>query len=371
MQKILGKIGLLLAFCVTAQICLAQKTETPPKADKSGVLRVGDPKKHGIKEADLTALREILQKVVADKTAPGASVILIHKGEIVFKEGFGDLPADKQAFIASTTKPLTTTAVLTVVDDGKLNLDDKISKYLPEFKGTKVENATVRQLLSHTAGIGGDYPDGRPKTGTLAEFSRSIAARGKLTEPGTFNYSGVGMDIAQRVAEVAAGKNFEEIIKTRVFEPLGMKNTSYRLAADAASVKAGESRYTSGGGGLDSTLDDLAAFFQMHLNGGEYGGKRILSRKMIDEMHRQQSVPINNPAVFGDAYGLGMSLYRVDEKTKSPLTFGHAGAFGTMGFVDVDRDLVCVVLTQVPLKQAAPIINSVRDQVRRMIPAKR
>jgi haloalkane dehalogenase len=360
-------------------------------AAKSGALRPGNPQAHGIKDSDLDALREMLKKGVPAATArrmspaaeagqddarlpgggaaSGASMLIAHKGEIVFQEAYGNLQIDKPAFIASSTKPITATTVLTVVDEGKLNLDDKISKYLPEFKGTKVENATVRQLLSHTSGIKGNYPGGRPKTGTLAEFSRGIAQNGTLVEPGEFNYSGVGMDIAARIAEVATGKTFEELLRIRILEPLGMKNTKFRLAADPASVKPGEGRYISGGGGLDTTLSDIAAFYQMQINGGTYNGKRILSEKMIAEMHRKQSTPTGNANVYGEGYGLGFALNRLD-KNSIPQTYGHSGALGTAAWADTDRDLVVIVFTQVQLARAAPLINEVRNKAREMFASK-
>jgi len=347
-----------------------RKPPTGMNGENTPALRTGDPAKHGITPANLAALRETLKKGVDDGIAPGTSLLVAHKGEIIFKEAFGDLQTDKPAYIASNTKSIVAAAVLTIVDEGKLNLDDKISKYLPEFKGTKVENATVRQLLSHTSGIKGNYPGGRPTTGSLAEFSRVISQKGTLVEPGEFFYSGVGIDIAARVAEAASGKTFEDLLKTRILHPLGMKNTTFRLAADPATVKAGEGRYVSGGGGLDSTLDDLAVFFQMHLNGGTYDGKRILSERLIKEMRGKQSVPTGSQFVFGNAYGLGFALNRM-QPDGSPLTFGHSGAFGTMAWVDVDRDLVVIAFTQVALAKAAPFIGGIQTKLREIIPASR
>lgn len=338
-------------------------------SNSGGGLRVGDPSKHNITADQIKALREMLKKGV-DDGLPGASLLVAHKGEIIFREAFGNLEADKPAFIASTTKPTTAAAVLTVVDEGKLSLDDKISKYLPEFKGTKVENATVRQLLSHTSGIKGNYPGGRPESGTLAEFARLIAKSGTLVEPGEFNYSGVGMDIAARVAEVASGTAYEDLLKTRIFTPLGMRNTSFRLAADAAASKPGESRYVSGGGGLNSTLDDLAAFYQMLSNNGTYNGRRILSEKSVREMRRKHATPTGSEFVFGEGYGFGLVLNRM-QPDNSSLTYGHPGALGTAAWADADRDLVVVAFTQVALRRAAPFIGSIQTKLREIVPATR
>ncbi len=342
--------------------------KTSEQTKNSGGLQVGDPLKHGLTAANIAYLRKTLQKGIDDGTVPGASLLVAHKGEIIFKEAFGKFEIDKPYYIASNTKSIATAAVLTVVDEGKLNLDDKISKFLPEFKGTKVENATVRQLLSHTSGIKGAYHGGRPTSGTLADFSRMIAVKGNLVSPGEFFYSGVGMDIAARVAEAASGKTFEEILQNRILKPLGMKNTSFRLAADPKSVKAGEGRYVSAGGGLDSTLNDLAVFFQMLANGGTYNETRTLSEKSVKEMHSKQTNSSGGEFVFGEGYGLGLALNRYDSKG-SPLTYGHSGAFGTRAWVDVDRDLVVVALTQIPLKESGQFLGLIQTKLREIIPA--
>ncbi len=336
------------------------------QTSNSGGLRMGDPLKHGLTAANIEDLRKTLKKGVDDATVPGASLLVAHKGEIIFKEAFGNLEVDKPVFLASNTKSIAAAAVLTVVDDGKLNLDDKISKFLPEFKGTRVENATVRQLLSHTSGIKGAYPGGRPTTGSLADFSRMIAAKGNLVAPGEFFYSGVGMDIAARVAEAASGRAFEDLLQARIYKPLGMKNTSFRLAAEPKSVKAGEGRYISAGGGLDSTLDDLAAFFQMLANGGTYNGTRILTEKVVKEMRTKQTKSAGSEFVFGEGYGLGLALNRI-EPNGLALTYGHSGAFGTRAWIDVDRDMVAIEFTQVQLKDSGAFLSSLQTKLREII----
>lgn len=346
-------------------------------AYKNAVLRPGNPLNHNIKAADLESLRALLKQAVDSGSVPGVSLLLAHKGEVVFKEAFGNLTADQSVRIASSTKPVTATMVMILVDAGKLRLEDAITKFVPEFKGTAVERATVRDLLSHKSGILGQYPNGRPRSGTLAEFARGIAKDGRLIAPGKFSYSGVGMDIAARVAEIAGGMPYEELIKKYIWQPLGMKNSSFTLAAAPSSISSdararNEGRYVSGGGGMSASLDDMAAFYQMHLNGGSYGGKRILTMQAATEMHSKQAV---NERKIGDEFGgseYGLGFYRDRVATNGEvLTFSHGGAFGTMPYADTDRELVGIFFSQTSLANVKPLIAAVQEKVREIIPPSR
>ena len=364
---------LMLAAGFLFAACLA-RVHAAPADEPADTLRAGDPAAHGLDKAKLDTLRAILNKAVADGVMPGASLLVAHRGEIIFKEAVGTFTPDDEARMASDTKPTTAAVVMMVVEEGKLSLDDTISKYVPEFKGTPVENATIRQLLSHTGGVGGNYPGGRPTSGTLAEFARLIAREGTLKPPGKFSYSGVSIDLAARAAEAAAGVPFEELARTRLWKPLGMSHTSYSLAADAASVSAedaarGEGRYVSGGGGLSSTLDDFAAFYQMFAQGGRYAGKTILSEASIAAMHTpigRNERYVNSPSEWGPDYGLGFYLSRSDESGK-PRTIHHGGALGTMAWADLDHDVTAVFFSQVGLAKAAPVIVALQKQTRRII----
>ena len=324
-----------LVVVLNVEVAANQKpAKKPPENPRSvaakpaPVLRPGKPADHGVRDADLDALRRILQKAVDDKTLPGVSMLLVHRGEIIFKEAFGDLKLDQPAKLASDSKPVAATVVMIVVEQGKLRLDDPLTKYVPEFKGTKVEKATVRQLLCHAAGIEDKFTGGWPAANTLAEFAAAVAEKGSFQLPGKYRYSSVGIDLACRCAEKAAGRPFEELMNEYLCEPLGMKETRFAWGGDAEAVpkearQRGEGRYVSGGGGLESTLDDMAVFYQMHQNGGRYGDKQILSRKAVTEMHKKQ---VHLPG--GGAYGLGLVL-------EGPLQGGvarmyrHGGALGT------------------------------------------
>ncbi|HEY6131721.1 MAG TPA: serine hydrolase, partial [Halioglobus sp.] len=247
-------------------------------------------------------------------------------------------------------------------------LDDTIGSLLPEFRGTAVEKATLRQLLSHQAGMPAEYPGGRPTKGTLADFSKLIAERGSLRPPGTFNYSGVSIDIACRMAEVAGGVPIEKHLKSRVWLPLNMSHSDFAMAADPDSVSSaqrgrGEGRYVSCGGGMQSTLDDMANFYEMLLHRGVYNGKRLISEKLVSEMiNKQGKNPVQIPYTTGE-YGLALYRDRV-AADGTPGTISHGGSLGTMPWADLDSGLVGVFFSQSRLRQVMPLIAEVQAEVR-------
>jgi CubicO group peptidase (beta-lactamase class C family) len=316
------------------------------------------------------AVTSMMQDAVASGQVRGASLLVMKHGKVVFKEAVGNLTVDQRVRIASSSKPVSAVAIMTLVDDGVLSLNDPVSKFLPEFAKTKVASATLGQLLSHTAGMPDSYPGGRPKSGTLADFSKLIATRGNLDDPGSFRYSGVGIDIACRMAEAASGIPVESLIEKRVWQPLGMTHTSFTLAADPGTVPPealakGEGRYVSCGGGMSSTLDDMGAFYQMILQDGVYKGKRILSSKSLGNMLQKHSL---NPRREGDAnttgeYGLAFYRDRVAPDGK-PLTVSHGGSLGTMPWVDFDADLVGVFFSEARLRRVMPLIVQIQGAVR-------
>ncbi len=325
------------------------------------VLKPGKPAAHGVREADLEGLRGILRKAVDDKKLPGVSLLLAHKGEVLFREAFGDLKVDQAVKMASDSKPVSATVVMVLVDQGKMRLDDPLTKFVPEFKGTKVEKATVRQLLSHSAGIGDQFSGGWPQANTLAEFAAAVATQGSLQGPGKFRYSTVSIDLACRCAEKAAARPFEELMREHLWMPLGMKHTRFEWGGDETAVpeearKRGEGRYVSGGGGLSSTLDDMAAFYQMHLNGGRYGDKQILSRKAATEMHRKQV------GAASGSYGLGFGLVWPGAGGVARV-FLHGGAYGTFCWADSERQIVAIFFSQAGNPKAAPVLKAVQTKV--------
>jgi CubicO group peptidase (beta-lactamase class C family) len=325
-----------------------------------------------------------LQAFVDRHALAGAVVLVADKDKVLALEavGFADvaakkpLKADALFWIASQSKSVTGAALMMLVDEGKVNLDDPVEKYLPEFKGLQLAEkdekgkvvlrkpktrVTVRQILSHTSGLPFSSAAERPTLDglTLRGAVRSYARTPLLFEPGTrYQYSNAGINTAGRIIEVVSGMAFEEFLDKRLFGPLGMKDTTFwpdekqvaRLAKsyrpnkakdDLEETKIGQLRYPLGdrkrqpmpAGGLFSTAEDVARFCQVVLNGGVYKGKRLLSEAAVKQMTSKRT---------GDAvkesYGLGWSV--------GGGGYGHGGAHATNMRVDAKRGLVLVYMVQ-------------------------
>ncbi len=391
----------------------AAKAETSPRQH----LRRGDPHAHGLTDTDLESLRAILRKSVDDGVVPGISLLLAHRGEVVFKEAFGDLKLDQKAQMASSSKPVTATLLMILVDRGKLALDDPIEKYLPEFKGITLHGKpparlpTVRNVLSNMSGLPGDLVTGsilnrlRERRGkadaadlakgngedmkkardqfftgrnrSLAESVRTLAEGGLATEPGAgFHYCTLGFNVAARLAESAVNRPFEDLVRTELLDPLGMNDTRYvsfglQALKPGPTLPNGESRFIMAGGGMTSTLDDFAAFYQMHLNNGTYRGRRILSEKAIAEMHtRQGKLDLLMAGPYGNDYGLAFFLDRPDDRGRAHVV-SHPGYFGTTPWLDEDRELVGVLLVQSNFLRIIPLVHRIQDEVRQIVPVRK
>ncbi|MBL9158442.1 MAG: beta-lactamase family protein [Verrucomicrobiales bacterium] len=267
---------------------------------------------------------------------------------------------DTLFWIASESKPMTAVAVMMLVDEGKIALDDPVEKYLPEFRAQmlvaeKTETQTVlqkparpitiRDCLSHMSGLpfksAAEEPvlDGLP----LAAAVKTYAMTPLQTEPGTaYQYSNAGINTAARVLEVVAEMPYERFMQERLFDPLGMKDTtfwpdeaqaarlakSYRPDKDKTKLEPFEitqlryplsdrvHRFPMPAGGLFSTAEDTARFARMLLNRGEFEGRRYLSESAVAEISKRQT-----PDSVSNAYGLGFAL--------GPDWFGHGGAHAT------------------------------------------
>ncbi len=327
----------------------------------------------------------LLQPFVDRHELGGAVTLVADRDRVLSVEtvGFTDRSAGKSMqpdnvfWIASQTKPMTAVAVMMLVDEGKISLDDPVEKYLPEFRGQMViaekdndhvllrkpvHPITIRETLNHMSGlpfhsvVEGPTYDGVP-LGTLV---RIYATSPLQSEPGTrYQYSTAGINTAGRVMEVVTGMKYEEFMQRRLFDPLGMKDTTFwpdesqlrRLPRssrpDATKTNLEEFQITqlthplsdrSGrhpipGGGLFSTAQDTARFCRMLLNGGELDGRRYLSAAAFRELTRRQT-----PASVKDNYGLGMAL--------GADWFGHGGAQATKMEILPDKGLVIVWMVQ-------------------------
>jgi len=214
----------------------------------------------------------------------GAGLIVAKDNRVILDTCYGNYTADTLVYIASAGKWLAVATIAAVVDQGKLSWDDPVNKWLPEFTDIKGK-ATLRQLLSHTSG----YPDYQPKGAhrddyqTLKESVAHIVGLPADTIPGTeFHYGGLAMQVAGRMAELATGKDWENLFQEKIAQPLGMKNTHF------TPVHQGGGHSPMLGGGARTVLHDYAAFLNMVSNNGLFSGKRILSEKAISEMQADQ-----------------------------------------------------------------------------------
>jgi CubicO group peptidase (beta-lactamase class C family) len=296
--------------------------------------------------------------------------------------GFSDVargtPMDSNTvfWIASQSKPITAAAIMILVDEGKLRLDDPVEKYLPEFHDLwlAVEHdssrmvlrrpghpITTREILSHTSGLPFSSPIERPTLDLLPlrVGALSYAATPLVFEPGSrYQYSNAGINTAGRIIEVISGIPYEEFLERRLLRPLGMNETTFwpdgallsRLAKSYRPDKDGKgleetlvtqlhyplsdrSRQPMPAGGLFSTAHDLGNFCRMMLNRGVFEGKRLLSESAWTELTRRQT-----PSGVKEDYGLGFG--------RGGTSFGHGGAYTTNMEVDPDRGLIYVYMVQ-------------------------
>lgn len=251
-------------------------------------------------------------------------------------------------------------------------MEDPVSRYIPAFAGTTLSDGrrpfreiTVRDCLTHTSGLTADQKN----QGTLAETAEKLAGTKLAFEPGTkWEYS-PGLSVAGRVVEVVSGQSFDQFLKSRIFEPLQMNETTFqpsvgqwqRLArlyqptADKRGIEPGthwlfevDSATTPNpSGGLYSTAQDLVRFHQMVLNGGSLEGKRILSWDAVRQMTLVQTGDLVTGFTPGNGWGLGYCVVREPQGATAavlPGTFGHGGAFGTQGWIDPRREMICLLL---------------------------
>jgi CubicO group peptidase (beta-lactamase class C family) len=372
------------------------------------------PEEVGFSAKRLERIDEAFNGYVKDNKLPGSVILVSRKGKVAYYKAFGyrDLEAKsamtKDAIfrIASQTKAIVSTGIMILQEEGRLLIQDPLSKYLPEFKETVVAQQkadggyevvkatrpiTLRDLLTHTAGIGygmGIAADQWKMAGLqgwyfadrdepVAETIKRMAALPMDAQPGTKWVYGYATDILGVVIERASGMPLDQFLKERIFTPLAMNDTYFYLpkdkatrltkvyapkegqslvAAPAAGTMDSQGAYVegprksfSGGAGLLSTTRDYYLFLQMLANGGELNGKRILSRHTVALM---TSNHLSDEVTFrpGEGFGLGFSVLEdvgVRGNPGSTGEFGWGGAYGSTYWVDPAEDLVVVYFTQV------------------------
>lgn len=372
---------------------------------------VSKPEEAGFATDRLSRIDKVVNEYVANQSIPGAVVLIVRNGKIVYHKAYGysdvesktALKKDDIFRIASQSKAITALAALILFEEGKFLLDDPVSKYIPEFKNPTVlktfnpkdssyttepakSEVTIRQLFTHSSGI--DYAAiGSPEFKAIyakagvpsgignndAVLGEKMRILGKLPlkhNPGEKWTYGLNNDLLGYLVEVWSGMPFDQFLKKRIFDPLGMKDTYFYLPKEKHSrlvrlytdkdgkVVKPEAKaydhvdpdypntagtYFSGGAGLSSTVEDYAKFLQMFLNNGQYNGVRILSRKTIELMLTDQHVP--NAHV-----GLGFGLETVENDYQSIVSLGSfswGGAFNTHYWADPKEKLIGLIFTNI------------------------
>ena len=397
------RISFLLGFLILNVLAFSQDIPS------------GKPESVGLSSERLERISTVVQRDIDDKRIAGAVTLVVRRGHVAWfkaqgmmdREAAKPMPTDAMFRICSMTKPITSVAVMMLYEEGKFLLDDPVSKYLPEFKNSKVlvkpatgepytipatKEITIRDLLRHTSGItyqwNGDLGPLYEKAnvasgllqydGTIGDSIKNLAALPLLFNPGDrFEYS-LGVDVLGRLVEVVSGKPLDEFFRARIFEPLGMKDTyfyppdnkaarlatAYTYYADKGlnrfpdtPIREGSFVYSadyptrgpkklfSGGAGLVSTAMDYARFCQMMLDEGKVGNTRLLSRKTIELMTHDQLGKIGPDEGFGLGFGI--------EGVKGPLSeLGSPGSYAWGGFfytafsIDPKEQMIVVFMAQ-------------------------
>ena len=373
------------------------------------------PEEVGLSSERLRQIHAMVQRHIDAGDITGAVMFVARKGQIAYIEAQGAMDADTRKpmtrdslfRMASMTKPVIGTAIMMMLEEGKLQLGDPVSKYIPEFKDMKVgvllekgqgadhppkfytvpaERAiTIKDLLTHTSGLSSG-PMGqsevakirRKPTETLADYIPRLGSTPLEFQPGShWMYSpSDGFDVLARVVEVTSGMPLDRFLKQRVFDPLDMPDTSHyptdaqmaRLVTayrktDSGLVKTENSLsmsskvYFAGGGGLVSTIDDYSRFAQMLANGGELNGRRLLSPRTVKLMSSVHIPYTLQGRTLGEGFGLSVRVMQdaiVGNHRVSDGTFGWSGAYGTHFWIDPKEDIVAVMMIQTPIREMRP-----------------
>jgi CubicO group peptidase (beta-lactamase class C family) len=386
------RLVILLAFC--GLVLVGSRTVFADGVNKEKLAQIPVRMKRFVDEGQISGVVTVVgtKDGVVEYDAVGLRDI----------EGKKPMTKDTVFRIASMTKPVTAMAAMILVDEGKLNVDDPVEKILPEFRGQvaiagiKGNNVavklpdrkiTVADLMRHTSGQGG-LPPGLAdlyvlRNHTLAEGVMAFSQRPLEFEPGTrWAYCNVGIDTLGRIVEVVSGVPYETFLQKRIFEPLGMNDTTFyptaeqfERAARLYAIRDGKlvvspdwllgqpknAKYSIPAGGLYSTGADLARLYRMMLGGGQLEGKRILSEKSVQTMTSVQSGDLQVGFVDGMGWGFGWGVVRKSQgvtKDLSPGTYGHGGAFGTQAWIDPKQGFFTVLLIQradLPNADASPL----------------
>ncbi len=364
----------------------------------------------GIDQGEIEQITAQMQAAVDGDFLNGA-LLLVGNGEGVgVLESVGLLspenpkPVNQDSIfrIYSMTKPIISVAIMTMVEDGLMALDDPVSKFIPEFADAQVIDhetgatnparnvMTIENLLTHESGLiqaifspnselGQLYGSELRGDFTAREFAARIGRLPLYFEPGTAWHYGHSTDVLGAILEVADGKTLDVVLRERIFDPLGMDDTSfwvpmresYRIAEPIHGAAMTDNtvprRMLSGGGGLNSTAENYVRFAEMLLNGGAYRGERIIEEATLEQMLEPkigESVS-REYYFFGDVgdWGLGFHLQPTTDNSGGPYNFGWRGIGGTIFIVDQENDFYMVYMEQKWGGPPAPFDNNAAQRV--------
>ena len=363
----------------------------------------------GMSSKRLERINAFIKEYIDANQIAGAVTLVARKGKIVHYEAQGwrdkeeNQPMEKDAIfsLASMTKPIVSTALMMLWEDGKFMLDDPISKWLPSYAKKEVldpltgrrepaKPVTVRHVLTHTSGLSltptpsaAPLTDGetaaqpaaaaapaRPKT--LAEAIERAASTPLAFQPGERWQYGASTDYVAILVEKISGQTIDEFVRTRIFQPLGMRDTFYNIPREKVAKVAAVYRpdaagkitllrkpefhepttYFPGVAGMNSTAADYFRFSQMLLSGGEYNGQRLLGRMTVNMMITNQIGSGKLVYVRGPGYGFGLGFSVLNDPSKSADalsvgTFSWGGANGTLFWIDPQEDLIGIQMIQI------------------------
>ncbi|HZQ51791.1 MAG TPA: serine hydrolase domain-containing protein [Bryobacteraceae bacterium] len=353
-----------------------------------------DPDGAGMNRERLAAIPVRMKEFVDEGKTSGVVTILARHGKLASFDAVGyqniesktPMRKDTMFRIASLTKPVTCAAIMILADEGRLSAIDPVEKFLPEYKGLKLNPCGARagynceaiaparpinleDLMTHTSGLPASAQEGGgAHPGTLAELVTLGAKRQLLFEPGThWSYSNLGIDILGQIVEVVSKQPFDTFLEERIFKPLGMTDTCFWIPKEKQTRLATLYTYENGGlkraqagpnipskipspaGGLISTASDMLRFNQMMRNGGELDGKRILSPWAVHLMTISHTGDMKAGWVPGVGHGYGYEVVRDAAgmfRYNSIGTFVKGGAYRTYEWVDPEKDMVGVFMMQ-------------------------
>jgi CubicO group peptidase (beta-lactamase class C family) len=378
-----------------------------PSADEAQplpmYLPMASPESVGMSSERLERLDAAMQRYIDADMVAGVVTLVARRGEIVHLKAQGhryiednDAMGVEDIFvIMSMTKPIVSTALMMLFEEGYFLLDDPISKYMPKFADKEVlvetdgvvervpadRPITFRHVLSHTAGVDpsrnllSEEERARPRGGATLE--ERLVAQGPLPlafHPGDEWRYGSSTNYVALLVERISGQSLDQFLKERIFEPLGMVDTHYNVPASkvdrvaavyspsgpgrtielrsAPSTREEPTRYFGGTAGLSSTAADYFRFSQMILNGGELNGVRLLSPTTVNLMVTNHTGDLPIYIKGPDAYGFGLGFTMLTDPAKArqavtPGTFGWGGAWGTVFWIDPTEELVSILMMQI------------------------